>query len=71
MCLSKHFDRTRSGPGSEHIRRVNSILPCGYLPLRGSVYMVHIMYPTTRCSSLLPPKKQITYIYEHCIIVNS
>ena len=25
MCLSKHLDRTRSGPGSEQIRRVNSI----------------------------------------------
>ena len=26
MCSSKHLDRTRSGPGSEQIRRVNSIL---------------------------------------------
>ena len=25
MCSSKHLDRTRSGPGSEQIRRVNSI----------------------------------------------
>ena len=26
MCSSKHLDRTRSGPGSEQIRHVNSIL---------------------------------------------
>ena len=25
MCSSKHLDRTRSGPGLEQIRRVNSI----------------------------------------------
>ena len=31
MCSSKHLDRTRSGPGSEQIRRVNSISDKIYL----------------------------------------
>ena len=55
MCSSKHLDRTRSGPGSEQIRRVNSIID-NYMYLgKASGKHVHViytpLYPTFICET--------------------
>ena len=44
MCSSKHLDRTRSGPGSEQIRRVNNILVRSFIQFTNKIYILPHVY---------------------------